>query len=143
MTARHLQESFAEKIRRDVVVLPGGWPTTDPTDTPDTAALSRRLDSAFADARRRWKKGPEAALEPLFTLHEELTLHPGFPNITPLAYYAAALFKATGPDLEEPGFGRWKRLIDVGLLDFCERVVSSDEVLSQIYQVSIRMICDL
>ena len=132
---RHLRESFAEKIKRDVVVLPGGWTADGEDMKPNEAAFAGRLEAAFTDAKERWSRGPEAALERLVTLYETLSLQPNFLNMTPLVYYVSAFMNEAGYDLDEPGFARWKGLIDSGLLDFCERVVSSDDVLSQIYQV--------
>ncbi|VDC07499.1 unnamed protein product [Peniophora sp. CBMAI 1063] len=134
MCALHLRQTFAEKIRRDVVVLPGNWPQESPTESPTQATSSANLRSAKADAEKRWGESPEAALEPLFRYHEALTIQPCWGNLTPLAYYAAVFFSAVGPDLEQHGLERWKSLIDAGLLDFCERVLSKDDLLSQIYQ---------
>lgn len=132
-----LHEPFAQKITRNIAVLPRGWPTAEErNEKPDHAVLSAALDSAIADAQKRWEKGPKAALEPLLTLHEQLTLYPSFSNMTSLMQYATAFYKATGPDLTDTGFERWNRAVDAGLLDFCEQVISNDDVLSQIYQVN-------
>lgn len=139
--AFYLQQSFSERIGSNLVVIPGNW-HWDSEDkdgrpaTPNRNALSD-WNTVIADAKRRWEKGPEAALEPLFSCYEMLTSHPCFKHITPLVQYASAFYKATGPDFEDAQFQRWNRAVDAGLLDFCERVVSTDDVLSQIYQVRI------
>ncbi|KZV76699.1 hypothetical protein PENSPDRAFT_747573 [Peniophora sp. CONT] len=131
----YLEQSFSEKIRSDVIILPGNWNFEEDRDqTPRRDAHSENLDSAFVDARKRWEKGPKAALEPLFTFHEKLTSKPCFSNMTPLLHYASAFYDATGPGFKDSSFERWNRAIDAGLLDFCEQVVSTDDVLSQVYQ---------
>ena len=134
----YLRQPFSEKIRTDEVVLPGGWHIESEDELPSREERTRSLDAYFSDARRRWQDSAQAALEPLFTLHNELTLHPCATRLVSLVYYATAFYDETGPEFEDAESNeRWQLAIDAGLLDFCQQVISTDEVLSQIYQVII------
>ncbi|VDC07231.1 unnamed protein product [Peniophora sp. CBMAI 1063] len=128
-------EPFAKKITREVVILPSGWSNVPVEQDPEKtkARISQGLDRAYVDASERWEKSPEAALEPLFRLHDQLKMHPCGPNMSALMQYGAAFYKETGRNFANTGSERWYRAIDAGLLDFCQQVLDDDNTLSQIY----------
>ena len=135
--SERIRKSFAHEITRNVAILPRNWSMegSQSKDRPTQEMFNTSFESACADARKRWAKGPDAALEPLIRLYRELNRHPCFPNQTELMAYAAAFYLEAGPTTRGAGFERWHRAVDAGILDFCEEVLSTDDVLSQIYAV--------